>query len=125
MFNHLKKFISSVKYALQGLWFCIRTQQNTRIQIVLLLLICLLSIKLECSLEQIGILLVLISSVIAAEFFNTAIEELCNAFCAEQNRQIKVVKDVAAGAVFFLAIVTLIVSSVIFYHQIKMVYVIN
>ena len=42
--------------------------------------------------------------VLAAELFNTALEQLCDHLHPEKHANIKVVKDVAAGAVLILSI---------------------
>ncbi len=56
------------------------------------------------------ILLLCIGVVLAAELFNTAIEELANAITQEQNERIGRAKDVAAGAVLVVAITAAVVG---------------
>jgi diacylglycerol kinase (ATP) len=118
----MKKFIQSVLFALNGIWFCLRTQNNTKIQFAVLLIIAIIAKLLNCNMNQCIILFSLITMVIATEFINTAIEELCNVVCQQQNQQIKIVKDVAAAAVLLLAIVSSITCALIFYHQFNQLY---
>ena len=45
--------------------------------------------------------------VVVSEILNTAIEKLCNLYTVSQNEQVKVIKDLAAGAVLFAALISL------------------
>jgi diacylglycerol kinase len=62
--------------------------------------------------------------VLSAEMFNTAIEVFCDCLVKESMPAIKIVKDVAAGAVLITAIGSTIIGIVIFLpkiiHQINL-----
>ena len=45
---------------------------------------------------------------------NSAIEKVCNLITTEYNPAIKTIKDIAAGAVLFAAVVTAIIGAIIF-----------
>jgi len=55
-----------------------------------------------------------IGMVMAAEIFNSAIEELTNLVSPQYNKKAAVIKDMAAGSVLVCAIVALIVGLIIF-----------
>lgn len=55
--------------------------------------------------------------VFALEMINTAIEHLCDAVTKEDNPQIKMAKDVAAGAVLVGAGYALVVAGFIIYNH--------
>ena len=52
----------------------------------------------------------MVSLVLAAELFNTALEQICDHLHPQQHPNIKIVKDVAAGAVLVLSIGSLWVA---------------
>lgn len=56
------------------------------------------------------ILLICISLVIGFEMINTVIEKLCDLYTVEQCKEIKEIKDMAAGAVLFMALVSLVIG---------------
>ena len=55
-----------------------------------------------------------ISLVITAEGLNTAIEEMANFIHPTQNPKIGIIKDIAAGAVFFAAITAVVIGCFIY-----------
>ncbi|MNR31144.1 Undecaprenol kinase [compost metagenome] len=63
-------------------------------------------------------LIVCISSVLAAELFNTAIEVLVNLVSPEFNPKAGLVKDIAAAAVLIVALMSLVVGLIIFVPKI-------
>jgi diacylglycerol kinase len=54
------------------------------------------------------VLLLAIGSSIALGMFNMVVEELCNLYSTEYNQKIKLIKDLAAGACVFYALVVLV-----------------
>lgn len=67
--------------------------------------------------EWIAIILC-IGGVFTAEIFNTAIELLGDLYSKEKNNKIKNVKDLGAGAVLLMAIISVIVAAVVFLPKI-------
>ena len=57
-------------------------------------------------------------TVLAAELFNSAIEKLCDIISPQLNPKIKFIKDVSAGAVLVLALMSLVVAFLIFSSKI-------
>ncbi len=64
------------------------------------------------------IVIVVISLVLAAETFNTAIEYLVDMVSPEENKTAGKIKDIAAGAVLITAIGALITGIIIFLPKI-------
>ena len=58
-----------------------------------------------------------IGIVITAEYFNTAIESLCDCVTREHNEAIGRVKDIAAGGVLTASITALVTAVVILLHH--------
>ena len=65
-----------------------------------------------------SVVIVCIGSVIATEMLNTCIEKICNMYSMEYRSDIKVIKDIAAGAVLVVSIMSLIIALMILIHHI-------
>lgn len=114
----IKERLKSFVYALNGIKYTLLTQHNFQIQITLALIAILLGFLLEISwFEWISIIIV-IGMVLAAEIFNSSIEELTNLISPEKNKIAGIVKDISAGAVLILAISALITGTIIFLPKI-------
>lgn len=65
-----------------------------------------------------AVLVIVAGLVWVTEIVNTAIEHLANHITKERHPEIKIIKDLAAGAVLFAAIVAVIVGLFIFIPKI-------
>ncbi|WP_316737569.1 diacylglycerol kinase family protein [Pedobacter aquatilis] len=110
----LKDRVKSFGYAFKGLSFFFSNEHNARIHIFGTFIAIGFSVWMGISsLEWIAILGV-ITLVFVAEVFNTAVEKLADVVSPEVNPKIKIVKDLAAGAVLLTAIFAVIVGLIIF-----------
>lgn len=100
--------------AFAGLGHVLRTQRNARIHLVMALLAVALAVVLRLSLEEWAILALTIGFVFVAEMFNSVAEAAVDAVTQEYHPLAKVAKDIAAGAVVFAAIVSVIVGLLLF-----------
>ncbi|MFC3563109.1 diacylglycerol kinase family protein [Pedobacter jamesrossensis] len=106
--------IKSFKYAFEGLKFFFVNEHNGRVHFGAAFFAIGLSFYLKISnLEWIAIISV-IAVVFTAEIFNSAIEKLADAVTLEINPQIKIIKDLAAGAVLVTAVLAALVGGIIF-----------
>ena len=113
----IKRFFNSrrnsFKYAGRGIGYAIRTQKNAWIHSVMTVVVLLVSLWLGLSrIEWVAILLV-IGMVWMAEFLNTSLESVVDMTSPERHPLAQVGKDVAAGAVLFAAIISVIVGILI------------
>lgn len=113
-----KKIINSFKYAFQGLVTSFKTERNMRIHIVIMILVIVAGILFKITALDWIICIILFAIVIAGELFNTAIETLVDMYMPYKNEKAKIAKDVAAGAVFVLAIASAIIGLIIFVPKI-------
>ena len=67
---------------------------------------------------EILILILTIFLVFISEFFNTAVENLCDLYTNEYNEKVKIIKDIGAGAVTLSAIASVIVGIIMFLPKI-------
>ncbi len=108
------KFIRACKFALEGIYFCLKHELNYRIQFAVLCLAIILGWTLKISPTEWLFLIGISAAVISLEMINTALEQLCDGFCDKPDPRIKIIKDVAAGAVWINALASMVIGSVIF-----------
>lgn len=113
MFN-VKRFYKSFHYALQGIHYALKNDQNLVVHFIGACVAILLSIFLDISPYEMGILGVTILVVISAEMINTAIEKMVDLITKEHRTEAKIAKDVAAGMVFLTSVGALIIGFLIF-----------
>ena len=105
-------------YALAGIVEAIKTERNVKIHLLATVIVIILGLYYKVSVVEWTILLLCIGSVISLEMLNTAIEKLCDLVMPEYNEVIKKVKDIAAGAVLFISIISFIIGCFIFIPKI-------
>ncbi|MFT4154264.1 diacylglycerol kinase family protein [Parafilimonas sp.] len=104
--------------ALNGICYFFKTERNGKIQAVVALFTILAACALHISAIEWVLVLFCIASVIALEMVNTALEHLCNHVHEDYHPSIKIIKDVAAGAVLFASIISVITGLIIFIPKI-------
>lgn len=105
--------IQSFGYALAGIRHTLKTQRNAQIHVAAAGMVLILGLIAHLSRLEWAILALTSGSVIAAEMLNTATEAAMDYATTEYHPQIKIVKDVAAGAVLVAAITAVIVGLLI------------
>lgn len=112
-----KARLRSIGFALHGICALVYHEANARIHLAASVAVVLAGLVLRCGLEEWRWLVLSMAMVWIAESFNTAIEVLCNLTQPEFHPQVKLIKDLAAGAVLLAAIsATLIGASVAWPH---------
>ncbi len=110
----MKKFLKSFSHALNGLQHALVQEQNFRIEIFCAFLTIGFAFVFNINKIEWFIVIINIAAVLAAELFNTAIENLCNMVHKTTHPIIKVVKDVSAAAVVITALCAFICGCIIF-----------
>ncbi len=110
---NLPKTLRSFRFAGQGMIALFRYENNARFHALAALLITALGLWLGLTPTEWAIILTQVGLVFMAEAVNTAIEKLCDVVSPAQHPTIKAVKDMAAGAVLILAIVSVLVGLLI------------
>ncbi len=106
--------VDSFAYAYKGLSHVSRHEVNFKIHIAAAALALCLCVALPISaLEWVSILLC-IAMVVASEMFNSAIETLCDHLHPEEHKNVGLVKDIASGAVLFVAFIAAFIGLIIF-----------
>lgn len=110
----MKKTKDAFVFALHGLQYAFINERNFRIEMIAATAACIAAYMLHISAIEWFVVVLNIGFVISAELINTAIEKLCDLVSKEKNPLIKIVKDVAAGAVLLAAFVAFICGLIIF-----------
>ena len=103
MISFLRSRARSFKYAFEGWWYVIRTQQNAWIHTIVSVIVVLLGLWLQLPPRDWAVIFLAIALVWAAEFFNTALEAIVDLASPEMNHLAKIGKDVGAAAVLIAA----------------------
>ena len=110
----MRKTVDSFRYALEGIWQCLRTQRNFRIHISAAVGVALIAPYFALSRVEIAILVFAVFLVMVTEMFNTSIEFLVDLKTRDRHKFAKYAKDVAAGAVAFAALCAIGVGVALF-----------
>lgn len=100
-----------VRVALQGMVYTFRTQRHMRFHLYVVLIVTLLGFFFNLRLREMLILLFVISLVLVAEMFNSAIEATVDLVQPTYHPMAKFAKDIAAGAVLITTIIAIVVGA--------------
>lgn len=113
-FFSARRLRQSFVYAVEGLRFTWRREQNFRIHTVISFAVLILAQLLQVPyLEQV-LLVIVIGAVIGMELINTALEHVVDLVVQSFDERAKVIKDTAAGAVFIFSITAAVIGLMIF-----------
>jgi diacylglycerol kinase (ATP) len=110
----IRSRIRSFGFALAGLRQFISREHNARIHLVATAGVILASVLLHVTRMEAAILAIVTGGVWIAEILNTCVERLADLIIKERHPGIKIIKDLAAGAVLVAAITAVIVALFIF-----------
>ncbi len=105
----MKKFM----FAIEGLIFGLKKDRSIKIQFFLGILAVLYCMYLQIQLIEWMIVIPCIGLVLVSEYFNTAIEKMCDAYTNNYSPVIKQIKDISSAAVFISALVSFIIMLLI------------
>lgn len=106
-------FWEGFQFAGEGLLYAFRTQRNFRVHLVASVAVVLLGACLRLPRQSWAILALIIGLVLTAEMINTAAEALVDLTSPEYHPLAKLVKDLMAGAVLIVAMISVIVGLLI------------
>ena len=110
----MANFLRHVGYASEGIIYFFKTERNGRIQAVAAVVSIAAGFYFSISRIEWCIILGSVSLVISLELVNTAIERVCEMLSKEYHPMVKIIKDVAAGAVWWSALFVAIIGILIF-----------
>jgi diacylglycerol kinase (ATP) len=114
----LKDRIKSFGFAFRGISLFLKSGPHAKIHTIAALLVLIGAAYFRVSALEWAVLILSIVIVLAAEAFNTAIEELADIIEPDFDKRIGRIKDISAGAVLFLAFGSLIIGGFVFLPRI-------
>lgn len=106
--------IKSVGFALKGMFLLLKTEASIKIQFFIALVVTAAGFYFDISTTEWIIQLIAIGMVMGVEGVNTAIEKLADYVQPEHDEKIGLIKDISAGAVMIVSILTGIVGCIIY-----------
>lgn len=112
--NWFYKRILSFGYAFKGIWCLFRFTPNALIHLLAVGVVVVGGFLFHVSGLEWCVLVLCMGSVLAAEAVNSAIESIADKVSPEKNILIGRAKDLAAGAVLILSLMSVVVACIIF-----------
>ena len=109
-FKFTRSRLKSIKHALGGWWYVIRTQQNAWLHALATVLVVVVSVWLKIGMRDWALLVLAIAMVWTAEFLNTALEVVVDLASPDLHPLAKVGKDVGAASVLIAALSAAIIG---------------
>jgi diacylglycerol kinase len=107
------KTLRSFRYAWHGIYLVIRYENNTRVHLLASVVAVVAGVVLGLNPLEWALILMQIGLVWAAETFNTALEKLVDLVSPEYHPLAGKVKDIAAGAVLIVSLMSVAVGGII------------
>lgn len=118
-----RSFLRSAMYALNGLRLAFKSERNFRKHMLIAFAILLLGVILRVSVVEFCILIFANAQVLVCELFNSVFEYIVDAYYKGRWAKLaKLAKDIAAGAVLFSAIISVLIASLIFAQKFYILY---
>ncbi|MCC6288120.1 MAG: diacylglycerol kinase family protein [Chitinophagaceae bacterium] len=112
------KLFKSFTYAFQGVYTFFSRDSNGKLELCFAAIAIATGFILHISNTEWIAVLLCIAMVISLEMINASIEKLCDMVEHNFHPAIKIIKDIAAGAVLVSAVVSLIIGLIIFLPKI-------
>lgn len=113
-----KKLLDSFKYAFSGIFAALKSERNMKIHFTAMIFVIVCGMILKISTYEWIACIFCFALVIGSELINTTLEMLSDLVMPDYNENVKLIKDMAAGAVLVLAICSAIIGLIIFIPKI-------
>ncbi|PIY93453.1 MAG: hypothetical protein COY69_01550 [Candidatus Magasanikbacteria bacterium CG_4_10_14_0_8_um_filter_32_14] len=111
----LLKLKKSFIYAMKGLVYTFRREQNFRLEVFIAVVVILAMFFLKLRNSEKIIVFLLITFILTLEMFNTIIERFLDLLKPRLDSQVKLLKDIMSGVVFLASLGALVIGVMIFY----------
>ncbi len=108
-----RQWVKSANFAIEGILHAAKTQRHLRYHFYSAAAVLLVSYILGVSRTEFLIIALSVIAVLLAEMINTAIEAIVDIVSPEHSERARVIKDIAAGAVFVTAFGVAVVGYII------------
>ena len=110
----MKWLLDRFRYAFAGVRYGIVRDRSIRFQFILAIMAVLAGIILNIHLNEWLWIILSITLVLMAEIFNSCIEKVVDYISTERTEQAKLIKDMAAGAVFLVSCCAFLMACLIY-----------
>jgi diacylglycerol kinase (ATP) len=107
--------LKSIGYAVEGIVALIKTQPNAQLHCLAIVIVVTVGWLTKITSSEWLALVVVIGMVLSFEALNSALEVLCDKVETDDDPQIKMVKDIAAGGVLLASITAAVVGGLVFF----------
>jgi len=118
----LRQWIKSANFAIEGILHAARTQRHLRYHFYSAAAVLLASYALGISRAEFLIISLAVIAVLLAEMLNTAFEGIVDIVSPNRSENARIVKDIAAGAVFVTAFGAAVIGYIILSPYIREVF---
>jgi diacylglycerol kinase (ATP) len=112
--SYIVRRFCAFKYAARGAWFLLRREPSIQVQAVIGLVVTIAGFYFDISTIEWIMQTLAISLVLGVEAINTALEELADYIQPNHDHKIGRLKDMAAGAVLFVALGAVVTGCLIY-----------
>lgn len=113
-FNFIQKRLKGCVYACRGAYLLLKTEPSIQVQAGLAVIMTIAGFYFQISKTEWMLQCFAIGIVLSLEGANTAIEEIADFVHPDFHHKIGLIKDFAAGAVFFAALTAIIIGVIIY-----------
>ena len=110
----MSTFLQNIGFAGEGIKYFFKSERHGRIQAVIAFAVVAAGFYVGLSPLEWCVILGCIALVIALEMVNTSLERVCAMLSLEFHPMVKIIKDVAAGAVLWAAIFCVFIGAIVF-----------
>ena len=109
----------SLRNALRGVFLMMKYERNFQLEFAAFLVNLFLIFYLNLSSTDTILILMVSFGVLATEILNTAIEKICDFIHPDFDKRIGFIKDISAGAVVLMAILSVIVGVMVYWKYVS------
>ncbi|WBX97768.1 diacylglycerol kinase family protein [Chryseobacterium gambrini] len=109
----------SLRNAFRGVFLMMKHERNFQLEFAAFLVNLFLIFYLNLSSTDTILILMVSFGVLATEILNTAIEKICDFIHPDFDKRIGFIKDISAGAVVLMAILSVIVGVMVYWKYVS------
>lgn len=109
----------SLRNAFRGVFLMMKHERNFQLEFAAFLVNLFLIFYLNLSSTDTILILMVSFGVLATEILNTAIEKICDFVQPDFDKRIGFIKDISAGAVVLMAILSVIVGVMVYWKYVS------
>ena len=108
-------FYRSFLNSINGVFWMLKSERNFQLEIFGLLINVFLIVFLKLNSLDTALILIVSFAVLGLEIVNTAVEKICDIIQPEYDERIKIIKDIAAGAVVLMSFAAVCVGILVYW----------